>query len=69
MFLLGRLIFKHNFTESEGGVVHRRKNLSRRLQHLLRPLVFVHTDFQSKSNFVLFSRVFSFALSVNYFFI
>ena len=30
----GRLIFKHNFTESEGFVVYGRKNLSLRFQHL-----------------------------------
>ena len=31
-----RLIFRHNFAESEGRVVYRRKKLSLRLQPLLR---------------------------------
>ena len=57
----GRLIFKHNFTELEGSVVYCRKNVLLRLQHLLHSFVFIYMDF--KSNFVLLSRVFFFALS------
>ena len=40
------MIFKHSFTGLEGSFDYHGKNWSLRLQHLLRSLVFICTDFQ-----------------------